>query len=130
MLQFLRKKFLPYIWLVILHILLLIPMAGSKEQELTFVPQLDKMVHTGLYAILTALWTLMIYQNKSLNKQQKTNWTIVLVILAIGDGIAIEFLQKTPWIHRDFDWFDAVADGIGAISGIFIGKYFHRKLSA
>ena len=130
MLQILRKKFTPYCWLIIVHILLLMPLEGKHEPEMVFIPMSDKLIHFGLYAILTALWTIFIYQRNSLATQQKFLFTLLLVVLAIVDGIAIEFLQKTPWIHRDFDWFDAFADGVGAVAGIFIGRYLSRRLTA
>ena len=124
--KILRKKFIPYLWLLLLHLLLLIPLHPSKENELIKIPNLDKLIHLGIYAILTALWTIFIYQKATLSKQEKITWSFVLFLLAVADGIMIEFLQQLPIIHRDFDWFDALADGIGSAIGVFIGHYYEK----
>ena len=38
-------------------------------------------------------------------------WTIVAGMLALG--AAIEFIQALPFVHRDADFWDWVADGVG-----------------
>src|SRR6476620_11226961 len=117
MLSFFRKKIIPITWLVIVHVLLLMPLKASREEKLIPFEQFDKVIHFGLYAILTPVWTIFINQLDSLSKKQKSGLLIIIVLLAIGDGIAIEFLQKTSFIHRYFHWYDAVADGLGSMAG-------------
>jgi len=52
------------------------------------------------------------------------------LILGITYGILIEFWQGSLPIsfHRGFDWYDALADGIGVLIGLFI-YYFRRFLA-
>ena len=128
--SYFRKKIIPITWLVIVHVLLLMPIKANREEKLVLFAQFDKLIHFGLYAVLTTVWTIFISQLDTLSPKQKSGLLVIIVLLAIGDGIAIEFLQKTSFIHRDFDWFDAVADGLGAIAGIIAGQFFLRKLSA
>jgi VanZ family protein len=57
------------------------------------------------------------------------NYTKTL-ILGITYGILIEFWQGSLSIsfHRGFDWYDALADGIGVLIGLFI--YYFRRFIA
>jgi VanZ family protein len=125
-----RNKYLPIAWLVLVHILLLMPLEGSHERKLELIANFDKLIHFGLYGVLTTAWVVYFLRAKSFSKTQKIIFSVALLLIAIGDGIAIEFLQKTPLIHRDFDWNDALADGLGAVAGIFFGNYLHRKFYA
>jgi VanZ family protein len=130
LLQILRKRYFPYLLLIVMHVLLLVPGNKMPDEDIQLIPNFDKLVHFGMYALLTTAWTLLIFQNSSISHRRKIIYTILLLLLAIGDGIAIEFLQKTPLIHRDFDWYDALADGLGAGTGILAGRFFHGRLAA
>lgn len=125
-----RKNYLPIAWMIIMHILLLMPSGKMPKEEFPLIPNFDKLVHFGIYFALTAAWVFYLSNQAGLKARQLTSWTILLPILAIADGIAVEFLQKLPVIHRDFDWFDALADGIGAISGTFLARYFTARWRA
>lgn len=49
---------------------------------------------------------------------------LIVVVLAIFLGIGIEFLQKYCTPKRIFDWYDIVANSLGAISSFFLVKNY------
>jgi VanZ family protein len=126
--DFFQRRTFPLIWLVLVHILLLLPGNSLPKEKIGLIPHLDKLVHFGLYFVMVAGWALFFNLKTDLTQNQKRNWNIILVLLAIGDGIIIEFMQASPIINRDFDWLDALADGVGAIVGLIAGIIFSRYL--
>lgn len=124
---FLRRTF-PLIWLVLVHFLLFLPGNSLPQEKIELFPHFDKIVHFGLYFVMVASWALFFNLKPDLTANQKRNWNIILVLLAIGDGIIVEFIQASSLINRDFDWLDALADGIGAIAGLIGGVWFSRQL--
>jgi len=126
--DFFQRRTFPLIWLVLVHILLLLPGNSLPKEKIGLIPHLDKLVHFGLYFVMVAGWALFFNLKTDLTQHQKRNWNIILVLLAIGDGIIIEFMQASPIINRDFDWLDALADGVGAIVGLIAGIIFSRYL--
>lgn len=129
-LRLFRKNYLPIAWIILMHILLLMPSGKMPKEEFDLIPNADKLVHFAIYFILTACWVFYLSNQQGLTAKQLTSWTILLPVLAIADGIVVEYLQKLPVIHRDFDWFDALADGIGAIAGTFLARYIVARWGA
>lgn len=70
----------------------------------------DKLAHFLAYAILSAWLSLLVKQRKSL-------WYILFGL--IGYGLFLEFLQSLI-SYRVGDLVDAVANGLGVITGLFI----------
>ncbi|GAO41801.1 hypothetical protein FPE01S_01_08150 [Flavihumibacter petaseus NBRC 106054] len=101
-----------------MHILLLFPHQGMPKEDIRLFPHFDKVVHFGFYFLIVFTWCFYLFVNGEYSPRQKRNWGIFITVLAILDGIAVEFLQRSDFIQRDFDWFDALADGIGAICAL------------
>ncbi len=76
----------------------------------------DKIVHFFLYFYLVLLW-LRAYPGLRLKK-------LPLFIFAILLGIIIEFLQEYLIPTRSGDVFDALANTLGALSGLVFYKRF------
>jgi VanZ family protein len=84
-------------------ILLLCSIPASNLPKAPLIPHLDKVVHVILFAIqLYLLYTF------KLNK-------IILLLLCISYGAAIEYYQLYCIKGRSFDVWDIVADACGAL---------------
>lgn len=85
------------------------PLPHGKEPQ-----HWDKLVHFGLYATLAGLalraLTLRARAASALAR------CILVLICVVAFGLLDEATQ--PLTGRDFDWFDWLADGIGALTGI------------
>ena len=72
----------------------------------------DKLVHFLFYLIFVVLW--------SLAKKQtcfKIKYSLLIVVIAIVFGIIIEILQGVLTKTRQADFYDVVANSLGAIVG-------------
>ena len=130
MVQIFRKSYFPVTWVILLHVLLLFPDRDFTERKLIFIPHLDKVVHFGLYFILTGSWMIFLNLRGDYIPQKKRNRDFLIILLAVLDGLLIEFLQMSKWIQRDFDWYDVLFDGIGAVAGIIVASYLFPRLWA
>ncbi len=77
----------------------------------------DKVVHFIFYFVFVYFWT------KSL-KNKTLNFVLIILFLGVITGIAIEFLQENFTNHRTFDWYDILANSVGAVvSFIYVKKF-------
>ncbi|CAG4998361.1 hypothetical protein DYBT9275_01985 [Dyadobacter sp. CECT 9275] len=72
----------------------------------------DKLVHAGLFIVWINLWLL----------QSKGNANR-LIVIGMGYGLALEFYQQLLPFDRTFDWWDAVADAVGVLTGYLFFKF-------
>ena len=115
-------KLLPSIaWFTIILYLLTLP--GSDLPKIGWMDYIygDKLIHMGLFFMLTFLFFWGIVSTKPGLFSKKTIFIIALFGLAYG--IAMEFVQKY-WIpNRSFDVWDILADGVGSfLPLLFIGR--------
>lgn len=83
----------------------------------------DKLVHFSFYFGFVFLWYGYFYfKNKTSAKNR-----VELVIVAIIMGGLIEFGQGCFTTNRQADVYDALANTIGAISGILIADIIFKK---
>ena len=81
----------------------------------------DKVVHFLFYLMFVVLW--------SLTKKQsyfKIKYSLLIVVIAIVFGIIIEILQGVLTKTREADFYDALANFLGAIVG-FIALYWIKN---
>ena len=84
--------------------------------------QVDKLVHFSLFFVLVFLLYLPFYK-KNYPIKTKNIFLISVVIICIGYGIAVEFIQKYYIPNRSFDLYDIVADTLGSV----VAYWFVRK---
>ncbi len=130
MFRLLQKRIVPIAWLLVIHLLLLFPKTRMPEEKVKLFPNADKVVHFGFYFGMVFTLCMYLFQKRVISPRKRMAWGICITLLAVADGIVVEFLQRTSWINRDFDWFDAVADSAGALAGVIAAFYCSSYLSA
>lgn len=112
------KYFGPAIlWALFILAICSVPM-GDVGKSRIFFPGFDKLVHCGIFFVLTVL-----YCYGSIRKGRSGSIPIGMMIknalLVIGYGGLIEILQARIFTWRSGDWNDLFADTIGIGMGIF-----------
>ena len=107
-------KILALIWTILIFYFCL--------EEVPSVPKItfqfqDKVVHFIFYFVFVYFWTISL-QNKRLN------YVLIILFLALIIGVSIEFLQENFTSNRTFDWYDILANSIGAIASFIYVKKF------
>jgi len=107
-------RFIPAgIWSAVIAFLCLMPSGDLPENQLFNIPHFDKLVHAGLYFILSLLL---------IKPLSKSGLPAILPIIAytviLGGGL--ELLQAFFTVSRSGSWFDLLADIIGAMAGVGI----------
>lgn len=110
-------RFAPFIpalaWVTLITIL-----SGYPGRDLPKAPfdEFDKLVHLIIYAILSGLLLIAFFKN------QKTTplYFWISILFASSYGGIVELLQQYFFINRYGDWYDFLANTIGAILGVII----------
>ncbi len=112
----LKYKIVAFAYTIGLSYVSLMPLNGM---HLPPVANADKVVHFFLYFFLTIFW-LLAFPNFRHHK-------IRLIVLVISWGIMIEFLQEYAVTYRTGDPFDALANTLGGLFGLWVYFKFARK---
>jgi len=110
--------------LVILYIGCIAALSLLPPQDLPKVQLFhgaDKVIHFMMYLILSVLgcWALKAEENRN------EIWLIIPV--AIGWGILMEFIQLELGSGRSFSWYDIIANTTGVVVGIIIYVFASRN---
>ena len=114
--------FIPgFFWFVLSFILLTLP--GKDIPDIAFFDGIyfDKWVHIGLFGFLTFFWQYPF----SIANRKSIKVMLIIAILVLAYGVAMEFVQKYFTTTRTFDVTDIMADATGVIIAILI---FRRNL--
>jgi len=119
---FLKNKnrfILPAIgWLILSTVLLTLPASAfPKEKWYTQIPMFDKWVHIGMFCIMAGLLCWGIYKKKTFPRKLENDF-VIMGVLCLIYGIAMEFVQRYFIPNRSFDMGDIIADGAGATAGV------------
>ncbi len=104
------------LWAVVILALLMIKKVPVEPPEFK-VPGLDKIVHFGLFFVLSFL---IFFEQRSFNRSE--NWFPVLVVYPALYGGILEIIQWGLIEGRSGDWFDLLADTTGALLVFLITK--------
>jgi VanZ family protein len=108
------------IFLVVLYAGSIATLSLLPPQDFPSVPLFegaDKIVHFFMYFIFSFL---LCWAFKTENRFQR--WLLVLPV-AIGWGIFMEYTQLYMHLGRSFSWYDILANSFGVMCGIIIFKY-------
>jgi VanZ family protein len=103
---------LAIIWTVLITIASLVSFNSIPKVKIVGS---DKMIHFLFYLVFVILWGLakkQIYFNRK--------YDFLIVVIAIIYGIIIEVLQSVLTSTRQADFYDVLANAIGAIFGLVI----------
>tara|TARA_R110000868_G_scaffold102146_7_gene281372 strand:+ start:36289 stop:36639 length:351 start_codon:yes stop_codon:yes gene_type:complete len=86
------------------------------------IPHLDKVVHFTFYFVATISGSFFLREIKeySINLLQASN---KMFLFSIGYGMIIEVLQYSITENRHGDFFDFIANSLGAFTGWLVIKY-------
>ncbi|MEQ1800090.1 MAG: VanZ family protein [Lacibacter sp.] len=111
--QYLRTKWPAILWSVIVFILLAMPAIKLPTENKIELTHIDKVIHFILFFTLVFLWGYYL-QTKRRSKGKFLLALIAVTFIATFYGILMEYVQL--WTGRDFDVWDMVADGVGAVA--------------
>jgi VanZ family protein len=92
-------------------------LAESSEIPTIEIPNLDKCIHTFFHFVFTLVWFLFLRKQLQSNNVMKP--LLYSFLFSLFFGIGIEFMQQLYTTTRSGDFFDFVADVIGAILALF-----------
>jgi VanZ family protein len=119
--------FLPgVIWLIISIILLTLPANDLPHSGLFDLPYFDKVVHLGMFFLLTALFCFP-YSNLSAERSTMLVIFTKIALWVILYGIIMEFVQKYYTAGRSFDLIDILFDALGSLTGLLAIRQFVFK---
>lgn len=104
------------IWLLV--ILFLSGYSGNNVPKI-LVWQFDKIVHSAIYAILS-FCLLIPYYRQYIKENRRLRIGFAIVMIATFYGGFMEILQNTIFINRSGNWYDFIANMIGAIIGVLL----------
>jgi VanZ family protein len=106
-------------------LLLYLSLAKSGQFEkiqLAKIPNIDKIVHFGMY--FTLMSVLILEHRKIL----KNNWNLfLLALIPLSYGILMEILQFMLTTTRSGDFYDAMADAAGVFAAALLWLIFKPR---
>lgn len=103
------KIYVPVAWFILCEILMLLPGSKLPGGGLFDIPHFDKIVHSIIFGNFVAFWCLY-YSTRPKTAAQLRNIFFVVFLIAVVNGILIEYLQFNYVPGRSFDEGDIVAD--------------------
>jgi len=114
------------IWTVIILILLLLPASSfSNTPKIINIPHADKIVHFGLFGVLSFL----LYHNfKNIRQNFLINKYLLTIIVVSLFGFLTEVLQGLMYAtaKRNFSLYDWLFDSLSAIVVVFSLYLYYR----
>jgi VanZ family protein len=114
-----RLKVFAIVWLLIISVLFFLPGSALPEESMFGIPQLDKFVHAGFFAVLVICWRFYF--------GEAVKYTWLLLLLAAAYGLGVEFIQRDFIPNRAFDLGDVIADVFGASIGLWLWTGWYKK---
>ena len=117
------KKFIPGIaWFFLILIAICIPGEDLPKVDNWMIQiDYDKLIHTGLFAVLAYLFMYPIVKS-ALPKKEKWHYFIKIALAAIVWGYTTEVIQKFFIAGRSYSLSDWIADSFGSIIALIFCK--------
>jgi VanZ family protein len=106
-----RIYFLSIAWAGVILTLSALPGRDLPEVDIIHI---DKLAHVIVYAILS------LFLGFSFKELSWKKVVLGAFIFTVSYGMAMELMQDRFFEERFFDWYDALANSLGAIVGIVI----------
>ncbi|SMC34082.1 VanZ family protein [Cellulophaga tyrosinoxydans] len=90
------------------------------------IPHKDKIVHFSFYFISTILGSFAL-REFSQKKISLNNAAVKMFLFSVVYGMIIEVLQYSITKDRHGDFYDFIANSIGAFCGLLLVKYFFSQ---
>jgi len=113
-------------WSVIIFIMLTLPASSLPSESKFPVPNFDKLVHFGLFGGFVYLW--IRYLSARFPGWSFSRVIILFFLLSSIYGIGMEYFQRYVLVDRHFDYYDILADVLGAFAGMLLCfRWFGKK---
>lgn len=125
------KSFIPGLaWFFVVLILICLPGEDIPQPRGWFewmnLIQFDKLVHCGIFALLTFLFIRPIAIS-GFSKKEKWNYFLKISLAACIWGLTTELIQKFFIPTRQFDLVDWAADSLGVLLALVFCRYTFLK---
>lgn len=87
----------------------------------------DKVVHFGLYATLAILALRALAPRSAASEPRWAAFARCAGVLLCVAAFGLLDEATQPFTGRDFDWFDWLADGVGALGGMICYEVVRRR---
>jgi len=102
---------------VVLYVLGIMALSLLPPQDLPKIPLFrgaDKVIHFMMYFVFSILFCW------ALRTERHYSRLFFIVVLTIGWGVLMEFIQFSMHLGRSFSWYDISANSLGVLVGIVI----------
>ncbi|MFP4288793.1 MAG: VanZ family protein [Bacteroidota bacterium] len=108
-----------FVWALTIIVLILMPSGNIPKTKLLNIPHIDKLVHFGLFFVLSILLDFGFRKQPFKSFLQKNHYTISLLFCVIF-GVGTELLQFVFTSQgRSATVLDFIANFSGALAGVF-----------
>ncbi len=126
------KNFIPGIaWFFIVLVLICMPGEDIPDPTVWFewmkLIRVDKLVHTGIFALLVFLFIRPVGKHPAFSTKAKWNYFVKVALAGCIWGLTTELIQKFFVPSRNFDLVDCAADSIGAVIAFLFSWIFFLK---
>lgn len=125
MIKFIKQHINSFLWALIILILCGAPSSEFPSMGFLNIPHLDKVVHFGLYVVFTLLLLSETNTKRKIGELDRKSVFISLII-AIFYGLLIELMQMLVFKSRGAEFWDFVANTIGAIMAVLLYKLVNK----
>ena len=119
-----RLYFPAIIWSLIILVL-----SGYPGDYVPKIPvwQFDKLVHSFIYSVLS-VFLLIAFHLQYVRKKNRLKLYLIVISIGVFYGGFMEFLQNVIFINRSGNWYDFIANAIGAILGVLVYPIINKYL--
>ncbi len=117
----------PFLWVILVS--LGSAMSGKSVSKIKFfhIPYFDKIVHFGMYFLLTFLLLQSFLKWTQEKNQLSHKFYILSLFISIFYGGILEILQGIFFVHRSCDVSDLLANSLGAFAAT-LAFDFRKKI--